>query len=140
MQHATRAARDAARVQKAALNVATTNQAQQARCQAALLMLCCTFTDSRRSSSTRRVSDPDLTTRLQLDAEQLSMPLLHTCTAEQVGYAHVKVRDRAVDGCGLQACRKLGSETFRYLFSDLRHLGLQTISFRSYCSWRAKMI
>ena len=70
----------------------------------------------------------DLATRLQLDAEQLSMPLLHTGTAEQVGYAHVKVRDRAVDGCGLQACRKLGSETFRYLFSDLRHLGLQTIN------------
>ena len=48
----------------------------------------------------------DLATRLQLDAEELLMPLLHTGTAEQVGYAHVKVRDAGVDGCGLQACRR----------------------------------
>ena len=41
---------------------------------------------------------------LQLERLELSMPLLHACIAEEVGYAPAKVRKAGVDGCGLQRC------------------------------------
>ena len=56
------------------------------------------------------------------------MPLLRTCTADEVGYAHVKVRDAGVDGCGLQACRKADLRLFVTYSQILCFLGLRLLS------------
>ena len=47
-----------------------------------------------------------LATRLQLERDELLMPLLHGRTPAHAVRAAVLVRTAGVDGCGLQACRR----------------------------------
>ena len=83
----------------------------------------------------RRVAQSDLTvrswlaTRLQLERRGFRRPFLHGGTAR--GYVHAAERRPWTDGTafGPEACRRSGSDAFRYISSDPMFLGLRLLPY-----------
>ena len=124
MQHATRAARDAARVLIAARKVATTNQAERARWLAALPMLWCIVPTNRRPSRTRRVSDPTL--RHASSSTPNSFRCRSFTPAQPSRSAMPTSRFGTAPWTGA-GCRRVASSDLRLFVTFSQICGLQTI-------------